>query len=251
MQILELATKLQSIGFTDKQAKVYVAALFLGPSPVQKIAQQAEVNRATTYVILGELAEMGIVSESTESKKTIYVAEPPVSIERFLDDMQKDIVTRKQELKDLMPQLNKTARAEGADTPVIRFYKGEKGSEELSKYLLRKAKKGEEIYSFYNIDEADQSSQSGVTPNIRIKKGLKSKLIYYSTTRELANDKKWLRESKKTTKPVAAEVNLYPGRASLITYEGNKTVGVLIESQQIALALRQLFEEAFDKNTRK
>ena len=51
MQIANLAKKLEAVGLTEKQAKVYVAALFLGPAAVQRIAEQAEVNRATTYVI--------------------------------------------------------------------------------------------------------------------------------------------------------------------------------------------------------
>lgn len=246
MQILELASKLQSVGLTDKHAKVYVAGLFLGSSSVQKIAQQADVNRATAYVILDELEEMGLVSESTEGKKTVYVAEPPEAIDRMLDSMQKGIQARKDELKDLMPQLKNTARAEGSETPVVRFYKGEKGSEELSRYLLRKAKKGDEIYCLYDIDEDDKVNH-GITPNARVKKGIKAKLLYHSDVRELTNDKKWLRESKRINRDIPAEINLYTDKASLITYDGKNTVGVLIESRQIVKALRQLFEEAFEK----
>jgi hypothetical protein len=72
MQITELAAKLRS-SLTDKQAKsTYLSFWVLR---VHKDAQQAEVNRATTYVILDELAEMGLVSQST-GQKTVFEAEP-------------------------------------------------------------------------------------------------------------------------------------------------------------------------------
>src|SRR5207237_1430742 len=46
MQIEQLATKLESLGLSDKEAKVYVANLFLGPAPVQKIAEQTSQSAA-------------------------------------------------------------------------------------------------------------------------------------------------------------------------------------------------------------
>ena len=51
---------LQQIGLTEKEAKVYLAALELGEKAVQVIAQKAGVNRATTYFILESLIEKGL-----------------------------------------------------------------------------------------------------------------------------------------------------------------------------------------------
>src|SRR5665647_1274883 len=85
MQIIEMAAKLQSIGLTDKESRVYVAALFLGPSSVQKIAEQAGINRPTAYDILDQLGDYGLMSQSIENKKSVYVAEGPDAIERWLD----------------------------------------------------------------------------------------------------------------------------------------------------------------------
>lgn len=249
MQILELATKLQAVGLSDKQAKVYVAALFLGPSPVQKIAQQADVKRATTYVILDELEKMGLVSESTEGNKTVFVAETPEAIDRFLDNMEKGITARKKELQSLMPDLQKASRKEGSATPVVRFYKGTEGSHELSKYLLRKATKGSSLYAVMNFDQAQQADPKFRAGQIRIKKGIKANVIYYSksaNTELIETSAEKLRVAKLANKEFAAEFNIYPDSMSMITYAGKDTVGVLIESAEIVETMRQIFELAFD-----
>lgn len=251
MQILELATKLQAVGLSDKQARVYVAALFLGPSPVQKIAQQADVKRATTYVILDELENMGLVSESAEGSKTVYVAESPEAIDRFLDNMEKGIAERKKELQSLLPELQKTSRKEGGDAPVVRFYKGTEGSHELSKYLLRKAQKNSDLYTVVNVDKARQADPKFRAGQLRIKKGIKANVIYYATgdnRQHVLSSPEKLRVSKPANKEFAAEFNIYPNSMSMITYAGKDTVGVLIESTEIVETMRQIFELAFDSN---
>ena len=45
---MTLDKELQKIGLSEKEAKVYLAALELGQASVQNIARKAEVNRATT-----------------------------------------------------------------------------------------------------------------------------------------------------------------------------------------------------------
>jgi len=245
MQITELAAKLQSVGFSQKQARVYVAALFLGPSAVQKIAEQAEINRATAYVILDELAKMGLVSESTQGKKTVFVAEPPEAIERYLETQQKEIASRRDELKDLLPNLRETSRAtDGEEAPMVRFYKGLNGSEQLSKELLRKAKKGDTIYGLVNYDEVLKADPAVAPAKTRVKKGIKAKVLYYSKDNTLSSDPKALRRAQKVDKNFSAEINLYPTKASFITYAGEQTVGILVESPKIVETLRQLFELA-------
>lgn len=246
MQILELAAKLQSVGLTDKQAKVYVSALFLGASSVQKIAQQADVNRATTYVILGELEEMGVISESTVGKKTVYIAEPPEAIERFLDGMQKGIQTRKEELKALMPELRNTERSQEQSAPTIRFYKVDEGFDKMNDYLRRKAPKGSMLYGITNTDIVDEMYGKYIKNSIpvkRVKKGIKSKLIYFSTTeKKPRTSKEFMREAKAINNPFPCDITLYEHSALIFSYSSKKPVGIVIEDKDIVAGLRQLFE---------
>ena len=252
VQIASLAKKLEDVGLTDKQARVYVASLFLGPSSVQRIGEQAEVNRATTYVILSELAEMGLVSESSEGKKTLFVAEPPEAIERYLTSFEQEIAARKDELKKSIKSLKEVSRSEISEAPVVRFFKGPEATSAVSDYLKRKAKKDEMVYAISDIDEViklypDVLKQS---PARRQKKNISSK-IFYSGTIKLNTDKDIRRESIKLHSKAKADLNLYNDRMTILSYRGDDSTGVIIEGREIVSVIRQLFELAWEKQNKK
>jgi sugar-specific transcriptional regulator TrmB len=248
MQLIDLAKKLESVGLTEKQARVYVAALFLGPSAVQRISEQAEVNRATTYVILAELAEMGLVSETIEGKKTLFVAEPPEAIERYLNSFEQEITARKAELKKSIKGLKDISRSEVSEAPVVRFFKGPEATTAVSDYLKRKAKKDETVYAISDIDEVvkiypDILKQS---PARRQKKNISSK-IFYSGNTAIHTDKSIRRETIKLGAKAKADLNLYNDRMTILSYKGDDSTGVIIEGKEIVAVLRQLFELAWQK----
>ena len=69
--------ELNYLGLNEKEAKVYLAALELGKSSVQNIAKKADVNRATTYVVIEALIKRGLMSSANENKKQYFIAEAP------------------------------------------------------------------------------------------------------------------------------------------------------------------------------
>jgi sugar-specific transcriptional regulator TrmB len=48
----ELIGQIEELGLSNKEARVYVANLMLGPAGVQQIADASGIKRVTTYVIL-------------------------------------------------------------------------------------------------------------------------------------------------------------------------------------------------------
>jgi len=252
MQITNLAKRLELAGLSEKQARVYVAALFLGPAAVQRISEQSDVNRATTYVILAELADMGLVSETTEGKKTVYVAEPPEAIERYLNSIQKDIETRKDELKKSMKELKEVSRVEVADAPIVRFFKGPEAAIAVSDYLKRKAKKAEIVYAMSDIDEVLKMFPEilSESPKRRMKKGITSK-IFYSGSTALSDDPRSGRSTKKLKNKATGDVNIYDDRMTILSYKGEESTGVIIESKEVVAVMRQLFDLAWEKQNKK
>lgn len=249
MQIIELASKLQSVGLSEKQARVYVAALFLGPSAVQKIAEQAEINRATTYVILDELAAMGLVSESTEGKKTVFVAEPPQSIERYLDAQNKQISDKKDELKNILPNLKEVSRSfDGDHTPVVRFYKGEEGAINAANEFYRKAKVGSSVYSLLNLDHLNQTNPMLLQESAikQKKKNISNRVLYSYKSGDLKSNRDDKRDVVKLSNEVTADFTIFENGAILNTYGDKESTGIVIESEEIVSALRLLFEHAWN-----
>ena len=53
---------LAKLGLSEKEAKVYVTCLEIGPASVRSIAQAAGVNRGTTYDIIRSLQQRGLAA---------------------------------------------------------------------------------------------------------------------------------------------------------------------------------------------
>lgn len=248
MQILELAAKLQAIGLTDKQAKVYVAALFLGPSSAQKISQQAEVNRATTYVILEELIQMGVVSQSTTAHKTVFIAEGVDAIDRHIESVKRDLEVKQAELKKLKPELDTIEHDSGTGTPQVYFFKAKEGIEQATSYYRKHAKQNSTVYVLTNNDEVNrmQPEQDIESPKFRKRKNITSRVFYFGQKAELKNDPKIKRFTKKIEDKPLADIEIQEGFAIFHNYKAGKYVAMVIENPDIVSGLRQLFELAWD-----
>ena len=81
---------LKNLGLNDKEIKIYLACLRLGPSPVRKIAQESGVNRGTAYDILRSLIKLGLVSYYHKDKNQYFIAENPEKLKEALDQKRKD-----------------------------------------------------------------------------------------------------------------------------------------------------------------
>ena len=79
-----LNNALLSMGFSEKEANVYLALLELGKGAVSNIARKAGLNRTTGYHILDSLAGKGLVSISGKEPLQEYVAESPEKITQLL-----------------------------------------------------------------------------------------------------------------------------------------------------------------------
>lgn len=250
MQIQDIASKLQSVGLSEKQAKVYVAAAFLGPSAVQKIATQSGINRATTYVILDELAQMGLVTESTHNKKTVFVAEPPSALQDYLDRQNQAIVNKQQELKGLLPDLEQISNTTNMlNAPRVRYYTDKPGLAQATAEMIRKAKPKSEVYELTNLDV-----QSQLTPPAELeqtlvamrKKQLFQKILYYADQKQLQSSNDKMLHVKSLLYPNTAQISLYPDMMRIITYNDQQPSTIVIESPEVAQSLRLIFELAWD-----
>jgi sugar-specific transcriptional regulator TrmB len=124
--LVDLAKELQAVGFSEKQAKVYVACLELGPSPVQKIAQRAGLVRPTTYVILDELSERGLVSNHKKAKKTMFRAEDPDVVFEILLRQHLDLQTKIKKIKQDLARL-RSLQGGRPEYPKVKIYEGVEG----------------------------------------------------------------------------------------------------------------------------
>lgn len=249
MQMDGLSEQLETLGLSEKQAKVYVAGLFLGPASVMRIAEQAGINRPTTYLILDELAELGLISQSTTGKRTVFAMADPINIDHILKKQQDEASKRRQQFGQLLPSLQEITHNAAKHTPVVRFVKGKDGVESIMAEAVRKTRPKSVIYSITNHDEVRKVFPDILTSNppIRMSKQLSSKQFYSFANGIIPSDPKILKETIKLDEPVAASLTFYEDIALFMSYgvDEKHWSGMVIESKDIVKALRQMFELAW------
>jgi Cd2+/Zn2+-exporting ATPase len=84
-----LKNNLTRIGFTEYEAKVYLALLHESPATGYQLSKKSGVPRSMVYESLGRLAARGAVLESIEGRATHYRPMPPdVLLNRYEEDQQ-------------------------------------------------------------------------------------------------------------------------------------------------------------------
>ena len=252
MQLQKLSQQLQAIGLSDKQSKVYVASLFLGSGSAQKIAEQADLNRPTTYDVLEELAKMGLITRSIQNTKTVFIPAGGAALERLVAQQAEAVERRRRDLATLLPQLEAIERLEAASQPLVRFVRGKEGVDGIFAYALRKARPGSELLCMINLDEVLKVYPDYPHYNLsaRLAKKISSKQFYSSGKRTTLSGPKFLKETLRLAEPIDADITLYEDKAVLLSYKDNWT-GIIIESKDIVEMLRQLFHMAWKNKNKK
>lgn len=124
------------LGLDEKEAKVYLASLALGSTTAQKIAEEAGVKRTTTYNIIDELRNKGLIIVEFKGFKKFFTPAPPERLEAM-------VLERKEILEANMPALEAIYNLK-ADEGSIKYYKGIKACQDVYWGLLSKMQSGED-----------------------------------------------------------------------------------------------------------
>ena len=105
--------ELQALGLSEKEAKVFLASLELGPDTVQNIAKKSGINRPTAYVQIESLKKKGLMSEVEKGKKVLNTAESPERLSSLLNALEKELDFKKIEIKRILPALQELSLGAG------------------------------------------------------------------------------------------------------------------------------------------
>lgn len=249
-----LISQIEDLGLSNKEARVYVANLMLGPSGVQQIAELSGIKRVTTYVILESLVSMGLVSQAVKARKTLFNAESPENLKRLIDNREKSLKDQRMQLEEIMPELV-AIKGLPKDAPVIKFYEGIESIRSINTDFFKDIKaKG--IDSTYGISDLDQLKK--VLPDIEEKGGnparlqakVKSKFIYTSSKGPIMSDTDKLanRQSKYIPRELYkfnCDISIAGEYVVLIALDTHNPIGVLIKSHSIADGMRNVFDLAW------
>jgi len=243
-----LKEQLEKIGLADKEAKVFLASLELGSSAVQEIAKKADINRATTYVIIEKLMKKGLMSSVEKGKKTYFQTEDPKRLLKLLEEQEEGLKRKEEEFKKYLPELE-TLFNIAEEKPKVRFFEGKEGLITIREdYFKAKNKdvlgifgKGEEKNIFTEQERKDALNE-------RIKKGINLRMLYTDNEKYKPETEPPLTVSRFVPRekfPLSSTFFIYDNKVSIVSLKG-KLVGVIVENKEITNTFRSIFELAWN-----
>jgi sugar-specific transcriptional regulator TrmB len=235
---------LNSIGYSEKEAKVYISLLQLGPQPASIIAQKSNLNRSSCYHTLQELSKKGLVSTHTQKSIQYYSAASPEKILDNLESEEQKIISKKRKLNQNLNKLN-DLKPTNTVIPKIQFFTGFEGLKTAYQDTLTAET---EILSFGGVEqmppEVSQYIFKHYVPE-RIKRGIKIKIITPDEPKiyEFRNkNHAHLRELKVSPMnlDLKIEINIYNQKVAFMSYGDGDYSGVIIENNKISDALRKI-----------
>lgn len=231
---------LESIGLTEKEARVYIASLECGEASATELAKQSKLKRPTTYVILEQLVQKGLITKVHKKKVLLFRPEHP----EVLFEKEKRKV---EALKSALPTLLQIRNSIDLQ-PTVRVLQGDDAAETM---LADIVEQGSDICWWGNDVFADKILGKAFEDYTekRIKKGLWSRGITSNTDttkRKHLSDPAALRELRVVPKdvfPMRYNVNIYGDTVSIVSFETQSVV--MIKNADIAEAHRGMFHFAF------
>lgn len=129
-----------ALGFTEREAAIYLAALELGKSQQNELATKAGLQRTSLRELLPRLIERGILQEAPYGKRTLLIARDPRELAAELDEKTRAV----QAALPLLLALQNDV----ANKPEVRFFNGIEGVKQVFNETIRV---GLPIYTFVNV----------------------------------------------------------------------------------------------------
>jgi sugar-specific transcriptional regulator TrmB len=238
---------LVQIGFSEKEAKVYLALLEVDHDSIADLSKKTGIKRTTVYPVLDYLKEKGLVKEITIKGKQCYQAESPERLETFVEEKKLQLNEQSNKIKDMIPQFKGIMRESG-ERPIVEFYEGREAIISAAKKKLMD-ESGDYTYMIYPRDAVEGFfTKKELEPlrALRINKKLKTKSIYTYTKGDYNPDgtsERFHVDEKKY--PIKAEINVSGDKINMYSL-GENPNSIFIQSKDAADTLKALFEIAFE-----
>jgi len=241
----DLLKLLEQSGFTEKEARVYLALLELGQGTVTEISQLAELKRPIIYVILEGLIKRGYVSELPDKKINSYQAIDPSAILNQLKITAKNF-------SEMLP-IFRSLRNKGKKQPKITYGETKEGIWNIYEEMNR----SERPFFISNYVRMEKCFPGSVEKWINnVQKGIYRPAARHLIPSDAENKKiaeRFLQLPVKQEIRILEELNgsqmdfaLYENKLAITLLE-DKPFIVVIESEELVKSMRPIFELAWGK----
>lgn len=232
---------LRQLGFSDKEARVYLAGLELGASSVQRIALRAKVNRATTHVILQFFIKRGLVTVFESRGRNFFAVENPSLLRKLIHLRTEEERDRLERLNRIWPEFS-VLYALAKDKPRVRFFEGREEIMKAADLIFQAQEKV--LRNIYNVDDLYR-----VFPKYRRRKTSHEVRTIYNRAagpRAEEEDRRINRVASHVAEdeyPIASDVDIYDDKVN-ITSLRQDLMAFVVQNKEIAETQKSIFDLA-------
>jgi sugar-specific transcriptional regulator TrmB len=232
---------LLTMGFSEAEANVYLAALKRGPSSAIELAKITSYSRQTVYEAIEGIAKHQMMSNVENGTKRYFVAEHPSKLVSYLARREHELQNLKADVTEGVRELELTM---GGDRPRVHVYSGKDGVRAILDDIKNGAAKGDAL----EIADLDAMKRVLTADDVApLREELKRQGI---TVRGLASGELGANPAQperyklpEYDKDFQTDIMVLGDKIGLVTFAGDMH-SVLIESAPLAKTMRILFELA-------
>jgi len=238
----QIAKELEKIGLSEKEAKVYLAGLELGPSTAQTIAAKATVNRPTTYIMIESLIKRGLMSSFEKGKKRFFVSTQPDHLRYIINQQKHEIIEKEKVIDGIVTMLRPTVVG-GDKRPSVQIFEGLNGLHAIQEIMV--ATQGDELFELVSVDDSKKILppifEGDIRTSILDKYKIKSLYTHSSGPTLISHQNVESRHLSNGVNPVGADVTVFENKVVFISYRNNGPVSILVDDTNIAASIRTMF----------
>lgn len=240
---------LKKSGFSEKEAKVYLQFIHLGPQPASIIAERANINRTTTYDIIESLTKKGLLSSLKKAGITYFKALDPRTLLNYLEgekaEYTRQIDKQKKAIEEILPALISLENPQSTK-PKVTFYEGEKGLRQAYEDTLTSS---ETILAYANVEDMHKGLPN-FFPDYYHRRAVVNKIHIKCIAPDNAISKERHRHDKKENREMilipskkynfSPEINVYEDKVLYASWR--EKMAIIIRSQEIAEFHKKMYQ---------
>lgn len=83
-------TDIERLGLTEKESKLYLTSLRIGPASMQVIARKAKIDRGTAYHVAQTLGEKGLFGIVQKGKRPLFGVSTPGKLFQYVEHQKQE-----------------------------------------------------------------------------------------------------------------------------------------------------------------
>lgn len=250
--------RLLEIGLNEGEAKVYLELLSIGTQLASILSKRIGLPRSTVYSNLKSLEKKGMVSFIIKKRVKFYSANDPNCLIGYIDGQCKTFDYYRNEMLSLIPKFRSIMKTYDLKKPMVSYFEGIAGV----KHVMFDALTGKgDFYAYLCLHKWFHSGLKDFLLSYKDFRIFNKKVPLRAIVPDTLEVRKFFEEnyshhpkgmtqilyvnSRQNLQIFENEMNIYDNKVAILHLDRGNEYGVVIESKEIYLMQKRIFEMAW------